>query len=1203
MKETNTIKKTILRYYGDMKRFALTLIIALCMCAGAYAQTFFNLTAQEVKIDSVLPTFTHQVQLGANYNDSVYEVSIDYPEFIDMTPTDIARYERITDEQLPEMPAISQHVAVSRKVGLLEIAFVPLVMRDEHYQKLVSFKLTVKARAKTVAAARKASASAATDRYAAHSVMSSGKWVKISVPESGVYQLTNSLLSQAGFSDPSKVKVYGYGGAVQPEALTEEFLIATDDLKEVPTCEVNGRRLFYAEGPVGWENEGSKARKRNNYSTVACYFLTDIGDAPQTLDATAFQNKYYPSPYYYHSLAEPEEFAWYHGGRNLYTNTPLSLSSTFSYELESASETGSVTVVMTYDGYCAADVLLNDVVVGSIVVNASTVAGGVNYFGEKSTYSSVASDSWSFKVNNLKVGKNTITLQKTTGMLTKMRLDYVLLTMSSAKDFGDLSATAYPEPAIVGAVANQDLHADANIDMVIIVPNSNKLTTQAERLKTLHEEKDGLTVKIVSADQLYNEFSSGTPDANAYRRYMKMLYDRASSESEMPKYLLLFGDCAWDNRMLCSEWKGMDPNDFLLCYESENSFSKVNCFVSDDFFCMLDDGERIDNYLGKPDVAVGRIPARTEAEARVVVDKICGYRNNDYAGDWQNMMCFLGDDGDSNQHMEAADQVATLVENTDPAFNIKKVYWDAYTRTSSATGNSFPDVRRLLLQQMNEGALLFDYNGHGSNYCLSHEMVLELADFEEATTMHLPLWITASCDIMPFDTQLDNIGEKALLNSKGGAIAFFGTSRTVFLERNLYINLAVMKHMLTIEDGKRISMAEAIRRGKCDLVDAKSGGDRSVNKLNYNFLGDPALALAAPTMKATVESINGIAVDKDSRIQLKSGSHVTVKGKIEGQESFNGVVTIVVRDVEETVTCKMNSTSEAMTYKDRPNTIYNGSDSVSNGQFTISFAVPRDISYSADAGQMLVYAVSNDKTQSAHGVEEGFSLNGTEESDDSEKGPSIYCYLNSRSFVNGGTVNSTPYFYAELQDADGINGSGSGIGHNMELIIDGDLSKTYILNSYFQYSFGDFTSGTVGFSIPKLTEGKHKLLMRAWDILNNSSTAELDFVVDPTLEPEMMNIVCIQDASKSSTRFMISHDRIGSEVDVALEVFDTSGRILWRKTETVVPKESTLTVDWDYTVDSGSRLQSGLYLYRVLLSSSGSTAASAARKMIVSGKK
>jgi hypothetical protein len=196
-------------------------------------------------------------------------------------------------------------------------------------------------------------------------------------------------------------------------------------------------------------------------------------------------------------------------------------------------------------------------------------------------------------------------------------------------------------------------------------------------------------------------------------------------------------------------------------------------------------------------------------------------------------------------------------------------------------------------------------------------------------------------------------------------------------------------------------------------------------------------------------------------------------------------------------------------------------------------------------------------------------------------------------------VNATPYFYAEISDKDGINAAGSGIGHDMELIVDGDLSRTYSLNNYFQYDFGDYRSGTLGFSLPELTAGQHKLLLRVWDVLNNSSTAELSFVVDPEQEPTLLNVVCTRNPATTITKFLITHNRAGSQMDVTLQIMDTSGRLLWQRSESGVNTDETYSVEWDLTTSSGSRLRPGLYLYRVLVSSNGSSEASLAQKLIV----
>ena len=1176
-----------------MRRFFLIWLMMICGMVSTMAQGFYNLTAEEVKIDSLLPFVNYSWPLGGNYADSTYEVRIAYPEFLDMAEEDVNRYHAITTEQLPELPRIQQYVGVSRKSGTLYAQFVPLVFREGKYQKLVSFQLQVK----SAPAGKTRRASSSGDRYAAHSVLSSGHWAKIRVPETGFYHLTDALIRKAGFKNPKKVKIYGYGGELQPEVLTGEYLSETDDLKEVATCTIKGKRLFHASGPVSWASNTTLARTRNPYSDYGYYFLTESDDEPLTADSASFVSSYYPSASDYHDLYEVDDYAWYHSGRNLYTSEKLTVGSDRNITLPGVhSTTTQINVNLSYDSKFVATLLMNGTTIGTL-----TASSGLTSSGTLSDGNAVATQaSWKFLLPDsvMKTTDNKLTLRQTSG--GEVRLDYVSLCYSTPKALTDFT-TSLPVPEYLYDITNQDHHADSAVDMVIIIPTSQKLLSEAERLKTLHETYDSLRVRIVPADELYNEFSSGTPDANAYRRYMKMLYDRAGTEADQPRYLLLFGDGAWDNRMLSSGWRSLSPDDFLLCYESENSFSATKSYVSDDYYCLLDDNEGGSILKDKFDAAVGRLSARTAEEAKILVDKIYAYRTNAYAGAWQNTLCFLGDDGDQNRHMQDAEAVVSTVKSLYANYDIKKIYWDAYTRVTSSTGNSFPDVTRLIKQQLQKGALVMNYSGHGGPSLLSHEAVLRITDFGEASSLRLPLWVTAACDVAPFDGQSDNIGETAMLNKKGGSIAFYGTTRTVYASYNRLQNQSFMKYLLASKNGRRLTIGEAAYLAKNDFVSGST--EMLTNKLQYVLLGDPALTLASPTEQAVIDSINGKAVAEGIQ-QLKAGSKVTLKGHLPGHADFNGVVTITVRDIEETIVGKQNdpvATETAFEFQDRPNTIYNGSDSIRNGQFSFSFAVPKDISYSDKTGLFLVYAVNNDKSLSAHGECESFTLTGTEDLSNDGVGPSIYCYLNSESFVNGSTVNATPYFYAELTDKDGINVSG-GIGHDLELIIDNDMNLTYQLNERFQYDFGDYCKGKVDYVLPELSDGPHKLLFRAWDAQNNSSVAELSFVVNATQQPTLSNVICTKNPATTSTSFVISHDRAGSEVDVELEVFDTSGRLLWRKSETGIPTDQTYTIDWDLTTGSGSRLKTGVYLYRVLISNNGSSKASQAKKLIVLGQ-
>lgn len=1156
--------------------------VLLSLFSSVRAQEYFRLTASKVRIDTLLPVFTYQKSLGSHYADSLWHVSIEYPLFEDMSAADIRRYQQVSGEQLPSWPEITQSVGVARKQGVLEVSFVPLVFRDGKYQKLVEFKLNVEATAKVGTRG----GDSPVERYAAHSVLQSGTWAKIRIPESGFYQLTDAFIKKAGFSDPSKVKLYGYGGALQPEQLTGDYLLETDDLKEVPTCVIDGRRLFYGVGPVNWESSTATRRIRNPYSDYGYYFLTeDLGDdsqEPAKITEEEFKATYYPLPNDYHDLYEVDDYAWYHGGRNLFDKSLYTVGTPRHYSLQANGEKGTLSVALSYNESFSATIAVNDSVIATLSKNVRL-----------DSYTEAEETFWDFSLDNLKVGANEVVITQTSG--GSVRLDYLSLTLETPKAMTDLQASSLPVPEYLYHIMNQDHHADEAVDMIILIPTNQQVLAQAERIKEWHEQHDSLSVRIVPADELYNEFSSGTPDATAYRRYLKMFYDRAQGDLDMPRYLLLFGDGAWDNRMLSGDWAGCDPDDFLLCFESENSFSHVHCYVSDDFFCLLDDEEQIQqssgsslSYQGKPDVAVGRYPARTADQAQVLVDKTLNYAANMYAGPWQNVICMMGDDGNNNSHMTTADRVATLVEENNPGYQLKKIYWDAYQRTSSATGYSYPEATRQIKQQMTDGALIMNYSGHGAPYAFSHELVMKLADFETSTTTRLPLWVTASCDIMPFDGQEDNIGETVMLSQRGGGVAFFGTTRTVYANYNEAMNLLFTDYVLR----PGFTIGDAVRQAKCDLV--STGRDTSPNKLQFTLLGDPALRLACPTAQVVVDSINGLPAGSD--VTLSAGSVATVTGHIvrDGQVAtdYHGVVTATVRDAEETITCKLNDSDGADTpfvYTDRTKTLYQGSDSISQGTFRFTFAVPKDISYTDGNGLMTLYAVTNDLSETAHGQTDGFLLSGSSVISNDSIGPSIYCYLNTRSFSNGDKVNTTPYFFAELYDESGINVSGSSIGHDLELVIDGELSQTYNLNDYFSFNFGDYCSGTVSFSIPELTNGSHSLLFRAWDVLNNSSVSRLSFVVSDDVSSGDVNVICTKNPAWDQTTFIITQSMAGSDMDVVMDVFDLSGRQLYKRELKGAVTDGVSVLNWNLSLSGGSLLHTGVYLCRFTVGGASKT--------------
>ena len=1021
----------------------------------------------------------------------------------------------------------------------------------------------------------------AASRYADHSVLAEGRWVKIRIPETGVYQITDSLARLAGFSDAAHVSVWGYGGALQPDLLSDDYLRATDDLKPVATLFDKGRLLFHAVGPVNWSSTGSDPHVRNFYSDYGYYFLaqakeadddsgtddpgnvehpdsidvptdsidvptdsidvptdsidvpTDSIDVPTDSlaamarrfiapdDSLAFVATFYPSPSDYHSFYEVDNYAWYAGGRQLYSSVLHRQNQEYSYQLPAYSSSGSLTLAMVFKSAFTADVYVNDSLVKSITPGANVVSPSTGKLVDG--WAKAGYYVWRLPVSNLKP-MNTITIKQQTNL--SLRLDFMALNCTQPKPAPVLSDSLLPMPEIVGEVLPQDRHADPQADMVIIIPANRIRQAQAERLKLLHEQHDSLRVNIVTADELYNEFASGTPDGNAYRRYMKMLYDRAETEADRPRYLLLFGDGAFDNRLLLSDWGKATQDDYLLCYESENSYSETKCYTSDDYFALLADGKgkNKDSMLRTDllDLAVGRLPVMTADQAKAVVDKIEHYYENVEAGPWQNLLCFMGDDGNQNMHLNDAEMVIGELEKHYSGYNIQKVYWDAYKRETSTAGDRFPEVERILRQNMKDGALLMDYTGHGGPRSLSHEYVLRIADFEDIECTRLPFWVTASCDIMAFDGHEATIGETAVLSPHGGAIGFFGTARTVYAYFNQYMNRYFTRHLLGSSNGRRNTIGEASQKAKNELLE--SGDDQTENKFQYVLLGDPALTIAAPTLRAFIDSVNGQPLTADT-VMLAAGKRVTMTGRIGGMEDFEGKVYITVFDAEQTILGQMNNknqTDTAIVFRDYPNIIYTSTQPVSGGRFSLSFTVTRELSYLNATAKVVLYAVSDDLKTTAHGEHRNIMFTQSQNDDEEGEGPNITCYLDTPDFEDGGQLLQQPLFVAEMADEDGINTSGSGIGHDLELVIDKKVGYTYNLNSLFEPLSGDGTRGRLQYRLPVLPYGEHQVRFRAWDVLNNSSSVTLRFVL---INP---------DGIEAAT----------ADGGAAAEVFDAAGRPL-----------------------------------------------------------
>lgn len=793
--------------------------------------------------------------------------------------------------------------------------------------------------------------------------------------------------------------------------------------------------------------------------------------------------------------------------------------------------------------------------------------------------------------------------------LTGSTMSFTIPESNSLREFVLIRTdrTDFPVPVSKGAVECRNLHSWSSKDMIIISPST--LRKEAERLKEAHETQDGLRVEVVTPEEIYNEFSSGTPDATAYRRFMKMLYDKAASKEDRPKYLLLFGDGAYDNRFVTESWSKMSDKErenFLLTFQSENSLDEKS-YVTDDYFGFLDDASNGKSVESCPvDIGIGRFPIRSVSDARKMVNKVIRYMNNEELGIWKSETCFVADDGSNadkvkkqaNDHMKYANGAAQTVEEKAPDVLANRLFFDNYAKDYSSS-NSYSVVTDEMNKKLREGLMLINYTGHGNTTSWSDENVLTLPMIDKFSYPKLPLWITATCDFCRFDALATSAGESIFLNEKSGGIALYTTVRVAYGSENDRINNSFLEKLF--DQSMYPALGDVVRSVKADNKSLRS------KNLNFTFIGDPALKLALPSHKIRINTINGKDAVQNST-NFRAYDEVTVEGEILAPDNsiidnFNGKLEVKVMDSKIEITTRNNFRNDtAFKYMDYKNLVYKGSTQVQNGKFSFSFYVPGNISYSGKAGKMILYASDSEQKIEAKGNFTNYKVQGTSDDPlDDHEGPEIVkLYLNDSTFVSGDKVNTTPFFYARLWDQTGVDITEGGVGHDVMLMIDNKPFTSYNLNSYYDNIFGRKGEGEVRFGIPQLSAGMHEAVFKVWDVMGNPTTYTFRFEVDESLKPFITNIVATPTPAKGNVEFHLTHNRPESQMKVGIMVYDIAGRLHWKHEETGSSELfKDYVIDWDLRNNSGSHVRPGVYIYRAAISTNNSKEATEAKKMII----
>ena len=752
----------------------------------------------------------------------------------------------------------------------------------------------------------------------------------------------------------------------------------------------------------------------------------------------------------------------------------------------------------------------------------------------------------------------------------RYNVDGVLKTFYMVKEGNFLT------PEIEGVLlANQNIHAIDRADLIILY--HEEFLDAATRLADHRRNFSNYVVETVDIKQVFNEFSGGRQDPTAVRDFARML----SSRDSKFRYLLLLGDATYDYRNLTPN---LSDHNFITAYETDESLDPINGFPSDDYFVLLSDGEG-GNLRGALDVAVGRIPVTTAEMANGVIDKIISYDTNRKAlGDWRLKIAFAADDEDTNLHVRQADRLAENVEVANPNYNQTKIYYDTYVQESTPGGDRYPAASDAINTTIQNGTLILNYMGHGGPKGWAQERVLKISDIETWNNPdHLPILITATCSFTGYDDPaIISAGEVTIQKEKGGVVALFTTVRAVYASENERLAKAVFKIIFDKVNGQAQTLGDIIK-------DAKNKNADSANFLNdrkFSLIGDPSQRIALPKHNIKTTLINNHPIS--TLDTLNALEKVTISGIVTDDggnivSDFNGNIFPTVYDKESTIeTLQNDPQSRKESFEVYRNILFKGSASVTNGEFSFTFVLPKDINYTIGKGRISYYAHDGNSIDAAGNFNDiligGSNPNGIAD----DIGPLMELYMNDENFVFGGSTNNTPTLLANLSDDLGINVSGTSIGHDIEAVLDEDTKNSFILNEFYEANTDDHTSGKVRFPLKDLEPGKHSITVKAWDVSNNSTEERLEFVVINQGDESLRRVYNYPNPFTTSTSFQFEHDLVGSDLEVIVDIYTVSGKLVKTIEQNVFASGYRVDdINWNAKDDYGSSLGKGLYLYKI----------------------
>ena len=1082
------------------------------------------------------------------------------------------------------------------------------------------------------------------------SVLSSGKWYKLSVALDAVYKIDYNLLKKIGINpdaiDPKKIRLYAGTNSMLPQANSTPRI---SDLKEVSLYspgEADGKFnsqdyiLFFGQGPDAYQLLSDKkifGYQNNLYSDKNYYYLT-LGTAngsrmtslPDLAGNFPSVDEFDDFSYY-----ETEQYNDLHSGRDWFGEQFDSKTEyTIRFQVPGIVEGSTIKLVSNVMGQSFSDASFQISFNGLSIAEQKLLPIVNSQYAIKG---SEATDTLSFSSSLVNAASQTnqdvkLKFVKATSGRSVGYLDYLLLqSKRKLALYGDqtifhslksleqptsrfsisdmlrdpmiwdvsdpfnaqiqilrlesgvasfaapsgtlrkyiaLSNKNYPAPVVEGEVPNQNLHGITRADFLII--SAPEFLADAQRLAAHRQSKNSLQVAVVTTTQVYNEFSGGKQDVTAIRDFVKCMYDQKTGI----KNLLLFGRGSYDYKNYLTYNKNFVPT-----YESRNSLSPLETYSSDDYFGFLENSEG--NWNENPseshtlDIGVGRLPIKKVEEAKVIVDKIFEYENQNW-GDWRKEILFVADDGDFNIHQGQADQLAESIEADHPEFNTQKLYLDAFRQSNSSIGQVSPDATTALINAVNKGVAIVNYTGHGSEQQWMQERILDQVSLDKwKPSPRYPLLVTATCEFgRNDDPGLISTSELSLLRAEEGSIGLVTTTRPVNSATNFTLNKAFYQSLFTKEMNQFRDLGSVFR-------DTKNNSISGVSNRNFSLLGDPSMKLALPSTEVKITSIKNLTSGSDT---LKALSKLKMKGAVytNGIPDATYVGTLNTSVFDKAAAAKTKGDENPpFDFNLHDNAVFRGQATIRNGEFEMEFTLPNSIDPLVGMGKISLYAAPSGNSRDLTGANTNIKIGSIEKNPGPDtKGPGIALYMGDSTFTNGGIAGSSSRIVAILTDENGTNVSDFIPQNAIKALLDDSLS--FNLNKYYQSDIDNSKRGKVFYPVSNLKPGQHHLTLSAFDTFGNGSSTSIVFSVSDQNGIQIEQWLNYPNPVTSTTVFHFKHNRSGEDLEAVVTLYDPVGQPVISSTYQIMG--SAYQVDlpvWDGTSAEGTKLSPGLYLSKL----------------------